>query len=406
MIVKFINLQKLTFFMDIESELYKQNPWWEGKFEEKSIKRDIYIEEIFRNIKNKEIIFITGLRRIGKTTILKQVIGNLLMKVAPSEVLFINMDSFSLLEFSIHQLVEEYRKLHKKSASDFFYLFLDEIASRDNFNQELKSLYDNENIKIICSSSIATLMRDKKALLTGRTKTIEVMPLTFQEFLQFKWAKISKTDKPKLESYFKDYLKLGGIPYYVLTEDRDYLNELIESIIYKDIIAHYKITGERAVKELFVLLCRRVGKPMSYNKLAKILKISVDSVKRYVGYFEQAYLFYVVDRYSKSANEKVTSPKKIYIGDVGIKNLITEFKDLGASYENLVFLKIKDEKPEYYLEGSAEIDFVTKERAIEAKYNQEFNEKQLKIFNSIKSKKKVIARGYEFFIENREKTAP
>ncbi|MBI2047374.1 ATP-binding protein, partial [Candidatus Pacearchaeota archaeon] len=334
-----------------------------------------------------------------KTTILKQVIGNLLMKADPSEILFINLDSFSLLEFSIHRLVEEYRKLHKKSASDFFYLFLDEIASRDNFDQELKSLYDNENIKIICSSSIATLMRDKKALLTGRTKTIEVMPLTFQEFLQFKGAKISKADKPKLESYFKDYLKLGGIPYYVLTEDRDYLNELIESIIYKDIIAHYKITGERAVKELFVLLCQRVGKPMSYNKLAKILKISVDSVKRYVGYFEQAYLFYVVDRYSKSANEKVTSPKKIYIGDVGIKNLITEFKDLGASYENLVFLKIKDKKPEYYLEGSAEIDFVTKDMAIEAKYNQEFNEKQLKIFNSIKLKKKIIARGYEFFVD-------
>jgi len=384
--------------MDIESELYNQNPWWEGKFEEKSIKREIYIEKIFQNIKSKDIIFLTGLRRIGKTTILKQVIRELLTNVKHSEVLFINMDSFSLLEFSIHQLVEEYRKIHKKSVSDFFYLFLDEITSRDNFEQELKSLYDNENIKIICSSSIATLMRDKKAFLTGRTRTIEIMPLTFQEFLQFKDAKISRADKSKLESYFKDYLKLGGIPYYVLTEDRAYLNELIESIIYKDIIAHYKITAERAVKELFVLLCQRVGKPMSYNKLAKILKISVDSIKRYVSYFEKAYLFYVVDRYSKSASEKVTSPKKIYIGDIGIKNLITEFKDFGASYENLVFLKIKDKKPEYYLESSIEIDFITKEFVIEAKYNQELNEKQSKIFNSIKSKKKIVANGYKFFI--------
>ena len=189
---------------------------------------------------------------------------------------------------------------------------------------------------------------------------------------------------------------MGGIPYYVLTEDRAYLNELVESIIYKDIIAYHKISSEKTVKELFVLLCRRVGKPTSYNKLAEILKISVDSVKRYVGYFEKAYLFYVVDRYSQSTNERITSPKKIYIGDVGIKNIITEFKDLGASYENMVFLKIKDKNPSYYLENSIEIDFITKDFLIEAKYNQELNEKQLKAFNSVNSKKKVIAEGYKF----------
>jgi len=386
--------------MDIESELYKQNPWWEGKFEEKSIPREIYLNEIFRNIKSKEIIFLTGLRRIGKTTILMQAINQLLANKTKSEdILFIRLDSFSLLEYSIHQLVEEYRKIHKKSVSDFFYLFLDEVTSRDNFEQELKSLYDNDNLKVICSSSIATLMRDKKAHLTGRTKTIEIMPLTFQEFLQFKGAKISKADKAKIESYFKDYLKIGGIPYYVLTEDRAYLNELVESIVYKDIIAYHKISREKAVKELFVLLCQRVGKPMSYNKLAEILKISVDSVKRYVNYFEKAYLFYVVDRYSKSTNEKVTSPKKIYVGDVGIKNIITEFKDLGASYENLVSLKIKDKNPNYYLKNSVEIDFITKDSLIEAKYNQEPNEKQLETFNAIKIKNKIIANGYKFFLD-------
>lgn len=384
--------------MEIESELFKQNPWWEGKFEEKSISREIYLDEILKNIKTKEIIFLTGLRRIGKTTILKQTINYLLKSKAKEDILFISLDSFNLLEYSIHQIIEEYRKIYKKSVSDFFYLFLDEVTSRENFEQELKSLYDNENIKIICSSSIATLMRDKKAFLTGRTKTIEVMPLTFQEFLHFKKAKINKADKARLESYFKDYLKIGGIPYYVLTENRDYLNELIESIIYKDIIAYHKISSERAVKELFILLCKRVGKPTSYNKLAQILKISVDSVKRYAGYFEKAYLFYIVDRYSKSANEKVTSPKKIYIGDIGIKNLITEFNDFGASYENLVFLKIKDKNPEYYLENGIEIDFISKKFIIEAKYNRELNEKQLKVFNSIKSKNKIVADGYKFFL--------
>ncbi len=386
--------------MDIEAELFKQNPWWDGKFKEQSYPREKYLKQISSSLKSKEILFLTGLRRVGKTTILKQTIRYLLEnKIKPEDIFFVSLDSFNLLEFSIHTLIEEYRKIHKKSASDFFYLFLDEISTRENFEQELKSIYDNENIKVICSSSVATLMRDKRASLTGRTKTIEIMPLDFHEFLIFKEAKISKSDTAKLESYFKDYLKIGGIPYYVITEDKDYLNELVESIIYKDIIAYHKITAEKTIKELFVLLCQRVGKPMSYNKIAEILKISVDSVKRYVGYFEKAYLFYIVDRYANSLNEKITSPKKIYIGDVGIKNVVTGFKDLGASYENLVFLNIKDENPSYYLENSIEIDFITKDKLIEAKYNKDIEEKQKKVFDSIKIKTKLIAQGYKFFLE-------
>jgi uncharacterized protein len=385
--------------MEIEAELFKQNPWWEGKFKEKSYPREKYLKEIFDNIKSKEIIILTGLRRIGKTTITKQVINQLLEnKTKPEEIFFISLDSFNLLEFSIHQLIEEYRKIQKMSSSDFFYLFLDEVSSRSNFEQELKSIYDNENIKVICSSSIATLMRDKKASLTGRTKTIEIMPLDFQEFLIFKEAEIGRSDSAKLESYFRDYLKIGGVPYYVLTGDKTYLNELIESVIYKDIIAYHKITAEKTIKELFILLCQRVGKPMSYNKISEILKISVNSAKRFVGYFEKAYLFYIVDRYSKSLNERITSPKKVYVGDVGIKNTITGFKDLGASYENLVFLNIKDKHPAYYLKDTIEIDFITEDTLIEAKYNQELGKKQKELFDSLKIKNKIVAVGYKFFI--------
>ena len=224
------------------------------------------------------------------------------------------------------------------------------------------------------------------------------MPLDFQEFLIFKEAKISKSDSAKLESYFRDYLKIGGVPYYVLKEDKSYLNELVENIIYKDIIAYHKITAEKTIKELFILLCQRVGKPMSYNKLSEILKISVDSVKRYVSYFEKAYLFYIVDRYSKSLNERITSPKKIYVGDVGIKNIITGFKDLGASYENLVFLNIKDKNPSYYLKDSVEIDFIAEDILIEAKYNREIEKDQKELFDSLKIKNKILAQGYSFFL--------
>ena len=94
-----------------------------------------------------------------------------------------------------------------------------------------------------------------------------------------------------------------------------------------------------------------------------------------------------------------TSPKKIYIGDIGIKNMITGFRDLGASYENLVFLKIKHLNPNYYVENLIEIDFITKDAIIEAKYNNELSEKQKKVFDSIKIKDKIIASGSKFFSE-------
>ena len=384
----------------METELYKQNPWWEGKSEIESIPREEHLTKLMQNLESREILFLTGLRRVGKTTIMKQFVARLLnKKIAPNDILYVSLDSFNLSEFSIHEIVKKYREIHKKSVEKRVYLFFDEVVEKENFEQELKSLYDSENVKMICSSSKATLMMDKRAYLTGRTKTIEVMPLTFQEFLIFKKVEIKKADGVILESYFKDYLKIGGIPYYVLTEDREYLNELVQNVIYKDIIARYNITNEKVIKELFNLLCERVGKITSYNKLANILGISVDSVKRYVGYFEKSYLFYIVDRYSKSLNERVTSPKKIYIGDVGIKNLITGYRDLGASYENLVFLKIKNKDPYYYRKNGVEIDFIVKDFLIEAKYDRDLDEKHKMVFDGIRRRNKILADGADFFVK-------
>jgi hypothetical protein len=384
---------------NVESELFKQNPWWERSFTENSIPRPQYVDKIFENIDDRQVIFLTGLRRIGKTTILRQAISKLLSAGTPAtDIFFVNLDSFALRTFSIHDLMEKYRELHKKPTDARFYFFIDEVATKEGFENELKSIYDLENAKVICSSSMATMMRDKRAALTGRTKTIEVMPLSFQEFLVFRNAQVKKSDRAKLDGLFRDYLRFGGIPHYVLTEDKEYLNELVESIIYKDIIAYHKIKNEKVILEMFALLCMRVGKPTSYTKLHKLLNISVDSVKQYVGYFEKAYLFYSIARFTKSYNEKIVSPKKIYAGDVAIKNLITGNADFGASYENLVFLKIKNEKPEYYNENGTELDFITPDAVIEAKYGPGMNEKQADAFKSINRKKKILADGVRFFI--------
>jgi len=375
------------------------NPWWENKFELNSILREKYMNKIKNYIDSDLVIFLTGLRRIGKTTLLKQTIKYLIdeKSVDPKKILFLNLDHIEFSNSLIKDLLGKFRRINKLSYDDFVYVFLDEITSISNFEQELKNLYDIGNIKFFCSSSVASLMNDKKAYLTGRTITLEVMPLDFEEFLLFKKVHIKPFDKQLNISYFEEYMQKGGIPKFVLENDIDYLNELVNSILYKDIIAQYNIKDEKIIKELLRLLCQRIGKPTSYNKLGKILNISDNSVKKYITYFEKCYLFYSIERYSKSINENITSPKKFYVADLGIKNIISSNKELGANFENLVFLNLKNENPHYLLENGIEIDFITNNSLIESKYGLDLNKKQKILFEKTKRENKIVIKDYTYF---------
>ncbi|MFT4326663.1 MAG: DUF4143 domain-containing protein, partial [Candidatus Woesearchaeota archaeon] len=194
------------------------------------------------------------------------------------------------------------------------------------------------------------------------------------------------------------YLYEGGIPEFVLTQDISQLNELLNSILYKDIIAQYNIKNEKEIKELLRLLCQRIGKPTSYNKLANILHISGDTVKKYITYFEKTYLFYSVEKYAKSVNESITAPKKFYIADLGLKRLISSNKEWGVDFENLVFLYIKNKNPSYYLYDGIEIDFCFDDTIIEVKYQTEMNTKQKELFDKLRFKHKLLIKDYTFFL--------
>jgi predicted AAA+ superfamily ATPase len=193
-------------------------------------------------------------------------------------------------------------------------------------------------------------------------------------------------------------MECGGMPEYVLTKDPTYIINLTKNIIYKDIIAKYNLRDNQAVEDLFRLLCERVGKPVSYSKLGRILNISKDTIKNYITYFKETYLFYIIEKDSKSLNERIIDNKKLYCADVGIKNVVTGFRDLGSIYENLVFLKIKKENPRFIKQNEIEIDFKYKDTLIEVKYNREIKDKQKELFDSIKIKTKIIANGVDFFI--------
>ena len=376
----------------MEALFYKSNPWWEEPFVFNAIQRDVYLNELEGYIDNKDIIFLTGLRRVGKTTLLKGIVNLLLhvKKIEPKHIFYISLDLYALEGLSIADIVTEYRKIHKLSSSQMIYLFFDEVTSKKSYQQELKNLYDLGDVKIFASASSASLLKDSQAFLTGRQRLVEVMPLSFEEYLQFKKIVIKKADDHLVESYFEEYMKDGGMPEYVLTGDISYLSNLIDNIIYKDIIAYHKIKDEQMVKDFFKLLMERSGKQLSLNKMANILGIGVDTARRFQSYFEETYLIYTVERHGK-LNERLRHPKKIYAGDVGIRNLITGYRDKGAVFENLVYLKLKHKHLRYVYEERNEIDFITDdETLIEVKYHSVLNDNQQKLFENYPAKERIV----------------
>jgi uncharacterized protein len=127
-----------------------------------------------------------------------------------------------------------------------------------------------------------------------------------------------------LESYFEEYLQTGGIPQYVLYKQREYLQNLVDDIIYKDIIAYHHIRNPQVLKGLFKILMGNVGSTISIYKISNTLKISSETTSRYLQYMKDTFLIYLIPRFGNS-NQKLSSPQKVYEGDMGIRNLFTGF---------------------------------------------------------------------------------
>ena len=376
--------------MALETILYKFNPWWEGEYNSHKILRDKYNRDLTESLDTPDIMIITGLRRVGKTSIIKYFIENLLKKIPASRIFYISLDAYGLEKYSIHEIVESFRKTHSIRLADKIYLFLDEVTAKPDFQRELKDFYDNENTKIYAAGSSASVLREKKAYLTGRTRVVEILPLDFEEYLKFRNVKIKKSEEYLIEGYFEQYMDMGGIPEYVMRQDPVYLEGLIDDIIYKDIIGYYGIRERHCIRDMFLLLMERSGKQVTLNKMGKILGVSFDTARRYFGYFIDTFLFYYIERCGK-VNERIKSPKKIYAADTGIRNIVTGFRDKGALFENLFFLKIKHRNPCYVYADGIELDFlVPKDTLIEVKYNRELNPKQREMFDRHAAENKVV----------------
>jgi uncharacterized protein len=377
----------------MEELLFQYNPWWEDDFNlENIIIRKRYVNILKENIDNKHIIFLTGLRRVGKTTLMKIIIKNLLDKnIDKKNILYVSVDDYLLKDKNLFEIIEEYKKIHRIKFEDKIFVFFDEITFQSEYHQQLKNLYDKLPIKIFAASSSSSLLKDKKAYLTGRSITLEVKPLDFEEYKIFKNIEVKQRDKILNDSYFRDYMREGGLPENILNPSREYLMNLVDDIIQKDIIAFRGLKNHQIMRDYYTLLMERSGKQLSINKIANILKISPDTSRRYLYYFEETFLVHLLSRWGKT-NERILSSKKIYACDLGIKHLFMGERDLGSYFENYIYLKLRNNKDVYYLyEDGYEIDFFTSDHIlIESKYNAAITGKQKELFDRINAKQKFV----------------
>ena len=343
----------------MEDLFYSFNPWWDNQPFDSGISRPDYLSQI--DFGRKQIEILIGSRRTGKTTLLKQLVHALLKEsFSPHHILYLTLDHPRLASTPISQHLTSFRKLHNLDRRTKLYLFFDEVQESPNWEAELKAVYDLDNVKIFCTGSTASLIKSQGGKLTGRQIVTTLYPLSFSEFLKFRSLTISPSEPYKSESEAEKYLQLGGYPENVLHPSPEYLKNLLSDILARDILRTFPVRKPAPLKDIVLLLASSVGSRTSFNKFARVLDISVDTVRDYIYYLEQSFLVKTMTKWTPSHTEKVYASKKIYFIDTGIKSLLTGEGDLGAKAENAVFVNLLrgERTPGYFAESEREVDFV------------------------------------------------
>jgi len=329
------------------------------KAKDPGVPRDVDFDKA---IKSKQIQIVTGIRRCGKSTLLKQLSEKL------DSFYYLNFDDERLLKFSVEDfdsLLILWKKLYKSKT-----IILDEIQNVKNWERFIRRIYD-EDYKIILTGSNAKLLSgDLSTHLTGRHIKLELYPFSFSEYLRFKNFDSDKwktTDRlAKLLRLTDEYVENGGFPEYVIFGDVDYLKRIFEDILYKDLIVRFKIREIKSFRELANFLFTNFTSEISYNSLQRALNFkSVVSVKNYIGHLQESYLLHELYKYDYSLKKQIVYNKKIYSVDNGLRNQVSfRFsEDSGKLLENTVFLQLKRSGKEvYYYKNKRECDFLIKQK--------------------------------------------
>ena len=305
---------------DIKKALIESNPWWKQKFEINYKGREIY-QELHKYFNAKQIIALTGLRRVGKTTImLKMVKDKIIAGFGSDNIIYFSFDNFR--DLSISKLIEVYSENFNKDLNNQKYIFLfDEIQKIKNWDEQIKRIYDlHTNFKIIISGSESLFIRKKsKESLAGRMFEFKVELLSFKEFLSFKEANFKPLGLYEKELYklFEEFMFSGGFPELVDIKDegfiKNYIKEtVVEKILFRDIPLMFPIRDISILESIFKIISSNPGQIIEINKLAGEVGISRRVVSLYLSYLENSFLIKRIFNFSKNQRKTAKKLKKYY----------------------------------------------------------------------------------------------
>lgn len=427
--------------MQRKLSLIANNTWWkDGKIEKEFllVQQRMEFFDIVEQLEEKRILSIIGPRRVGKSTLIYQIINYLLQtkNIDSKRILFFSGDDPSLFFDSNDKLSDvleiyfnEILKEPMESLTNKVYIFIDEIHFIKNWQNFLKFYFDRKyKIKfIVTGSSSVHLFKDSNESLLGRISNIYVLPLNFNQFLKFYETYIlneSSIDIPKFdldkpqESYEKlekiyndnilrvkvqailsEYLIVGGYPEYfenrnIAIWQKKLSEDIITRGIYKDILSIYDIKSPEILEKLMYYITANNSQTFSYSNMAKDLGIDTQTVMKHITYLKQAFLVNVLENYSTNMGKIIRSNKKLSVLDNGIKNSFLKRQELDADSEGKVIeglvefdIRLLSEKENYnyyYYRGAnkEEIDVILDRKIdvvpIEVKYVNQLKEDSMK----------------------------
>ena len=310
----------------IKDLLVDFNPWWTGEFKVEFKEREIY-KKIKKFMQLRQIIALTGLRRVGKTTLMFKIVEDKIREgFNPQDIVYFSFDEFRDAE--IRDILKEYEEMMNKDIRKGKYLLLlDEIQKLDEWENQIKVIYDTfKNIKIIISGSESLFIRKKsKETLAGRIFEFKVEQLSFKEFLKFKGAKFNPIDlyKKELLKLFNEYILTQGFPELVRIKDKEvikkYIHEgIIEKVVYRDIPKIFKIKDITILEALLNILIEEPGQIIEITDLAQQLNVSRQTLSNYLYYLEESFLIRKLYNFSKSRRKVERKLKKYYPAIVSV----------------------------------------------------------------------------------------
>lgn len=335
------------------------------------IKRTNYLEAL-QNWRDKQVIkVITGVRRCGKSTLFQQYIELLLTEgVQQENIIYINLEDLAF------ESLLDYRELHnyivtRLSKSGMTYVFLDEVQQCLGFEKTIDSLCIKENLDIYITGSNAKLLSGELAtLLSGRYVLIEMLPLSFKEFIASGAATESVRER------FNRYLYFGSFPFLTQLEEsestfRAYIEGIYSTILLKDIASREGIADITFLEDIIRFLSSSIGSPISAKRVSDAInasgrRVSVNTVDKYLKTLTDSFIFYRADRFDVKGRNLLKTLSKYYIVDTGLRNYLLppSSPDLGHQIENIVYLELlrRNYRVNVGKVGDREVDFVASDK--------------------------------------------